>query len=220
MRLLQENINDVDYLIETDQSGKKSYYITGPFLQGDVKNKNGRIYPMNVLEKETARYIQEKVNMKSAWGQLNHPQLKKDESPGIDLEKVSHLITELNKDGTNYIGKAKLAETPCGCIARGLMDTGGRLGVSSRGMGSVMEKNGTKYVKEDLRLITAADIVADPSAPDAFVQGLYEEHEWVFENGVWKVQELEEAQKEIERTAKRQLAEKKSEIFQRFLESL
>ena len=161
-KLFTELIEDVQYITETKESGGKEWFIEGIFLQSEIKNRNGRIYPINILEKEVNRYVTESIQKNRAYGELGHPA-----GPSINLDRVSHLITELKRDGKNFIGKAKLTETPMGQIARGLLESGANLGVSSRAMGSLKEQNGIMVVQEDLRLSTAADIVADPSAPDA-----------------------------------------------------
>ena len=169
MKLISEQIQDVQYLSEEDEKGKKNYKIKGIFLQGDIKNRNGRIYPVEVLEKEVNRYSQEFINENRAYGELGHP-----EGPTVNLERVSHMVTSLKRDGKNFVGEAKIMSTPMGNIVSNIMDDGGKLAVSSRGMGSLQQKNGANYVNKDFYLATAADIVADPSAPQAFVQGIME----------------------------------------------
>ena len=180
MKLIREEIETVEVLTE-ESDGKKSYYITGPFLQGDIKNRNGRIYESNVLAKEVARYNEQFIKRNRALGELGHP-----DGPTVNLDSVSHNITELYQDGSNFIGKAKILNTPMGKIASGLLGDGVQLGVSSRGMGSLVQREGVNYVGEDFHLATAADIVADPSAPDAFVQGIMEGKEWIWDNGMLK----------------------------------
>lgn len=215
MKLICETIEDVKYITEKTESGKKNLYIEGIFMQGDIVNRNKRCYSTNVLEKEVARYTQSLVEKGRAFGELGHPN-----GPSINLDRVSHIITELRRDGNNFIGKARISDTPMGNIARGIMESGGQLGVSSRGMGSLKEnKNGIMEVQDDFYLATAADIVADPSAPDAFVQGIMEGVEWVWDNGILKAQKLEEAKKQIDNAvASRELTqEKKLEIFERML---
>lgn len=184
MRLIVEEIEDVQVLTET-VNGKKSFWIQGPFLQGDIKNRNGRIYESRILAKEVNRYNENYVNKGRAVGELGHP-----DGPTVNLDRVSHKITELNQNGSNFIGKAKILETPMGRIASALLNDGVTLGVSSRGMGSLVERNGAKFVGEDFMLATAADIVADPSAPDAFVQGIMESKEWIWDNGLLKEVEV------------------------------
>lgn len=180
MKLIREEIESVELLTE-EKDGKKTFYIKGPFLQGDIKNRNGRIYESRVLAKEVARYHENFISRGRALGELGHP-----DGPTINLDRVSHNITELYQDGSNFIGKAKILNTPMGKIASGLLGDGVTLGVSSRGMGSLVQREGANYVGEDFHLATAADIVADPSAPDAFVQGIMEGKEWVWDNGLLK----------------------------------
>ena len=196
MKLITETIDNVDFFTEAGDDGKESLYIEGVFLQAEQKNRNGRIYPLNILEKEVRRYNKEYIKENRAFGELGHP-----DGPTINLERVSHLITKLRKDGTNYLGKAKvLSSTPYGKIVEGLLSDGAKLGVSSRGMGSLEEMpDGTKMVKDDFLLSTAADIVADPSAPNAFVQGIMEGREWVWNNGILKESEIEEIEATIEK---------------------
>ena len=186
MKLISESIEDVDYLIEDDDSGKKNYKIKGPFLQAEIKNRNGRIYPMPILQKEVNRYNKEYIQKNRAFGELGHP-----DGPTVNLERVSHLITKLYPDGNNFIGEAKVMDTPYGKIVKNLIDEGAKLGVSSRGMGSLVRQRGAHVVKDDFYLATAADIVADPSAPNAFVEGIMEGKEWVWENGVVKEVDIE-----------------------------
>jgi hypothetical protein len=218
MKLICETIEDVKYITEKTESGKKNLYIEGIFMQGDIVNRNKRSYSTNILEKEVLRYSKALIEKGRAFGELGHPN-----GPAINLDRVSHIITELKRDGTNFIGKARIADTPMGDIARGIMESGGQLGVSSRGMGSLKEtKSGIMEVQDDFYLATAADIVADPSAPDAFVQGIMEGVEWVWDNGILKAQKLEEAKKQIDNAvASRELTqEKKLEIFERMLNVL
>ena len=214
MKLISEEIQDAEYLIE-DANGKKNYKIKGIFLQSDIKNRNGRIYPKDVMIKEVNRYTKEFVNKKRAFGELGHP-----DGPTVNLERVSHMITNLQQDGSNYIGEAKIMNTPYGKIVKGLIDEGAQLGVSSRGMGSLEQRNGANYVKSDFMLATAADIVADPSAPDAFVQGIMESKEWVWDNGRLVERDVDAWRKEIRSASRRKLEEKKLEIFENFLKNL
>lgn len=186
MLLLTEQINEYQYLTEDDGNGNKSLFIEGIFLQADIKNKNGRMYPKSVLQREVNRYIKESVNRRNAFGELNHPP-----TPTINLDRVSHMIVSLKEDGSNFIGKAKLLDTPMGNIARGIIEGGGQLAVSSRGVGSVKNFNGAMQVQEDFMLATAADIVSNPSAPDAYVQGILEGVEWFYENGKLKNRTIE-----------------------------
>ena len=179
-------------IIEQNEKGEKEYYIEGVFMQSEIKNRNGRVYPKDIMEKEVGRYRKEFIEKDRAFGELGHP-----EGPTINLDRVSHLITSLEEDGDNYIGRAKILSTPNGQIVRSLISDGAKLGVSSRGLGSLESKGDAQYVKGDFQLATAADIVADPSAPEAFVEGIYEGVEWVMENGILKAVELEAMQKQI-----------------------
>mgnify|MGYP003110243839 FL=1 len=214
MKLISEEIQDAEYLIE-DANGKKNYKIKGVFLQSDIKNRNGRVYPKEIMIKEVNRYNKEFVEKKRAFGELGHP-----DGPTVNLERVSHMITNLQQDGSNYIGEAKIMNTPYGKIVKGLIDEGAQLGVSSRGMGSLEQRNGANYVKSDFMLATAADIVADPSAPDAFVQGIMESKEWVWDNGRLVERDVDAWRKEIRSASRRKLEEKKLEIFGNFLKNL
>ena len=215
VKLISEEIQDVEYICEQKEDGKKNYKIKGIFMQADIKNRNGRVYPMDVLNKEVERYNKQYVNEKRAFGELGHP-----EGPTVNLDKVSHMITKLYPDGKNFIGEAKIMSTPMGEIVKTLMDEGAKLGVSSRGMGSLDQKNGANYVRNDFYLATAADIVADPSAPNAFVQGIMEGKEWVWNNGSLVEAELERQKRRInERVRKRQENENALE-FIRFLKKL
>lgn len=191
MKLIREEIESVQVLTE-EKNGTKSFYIQGPFLQGDIKNRNGRIYESRVLAKEVARYNENFIKRNRALGELGHP-----DGPTVNLDRVSHNITELYQEGSNFIGKAKILNTPMGKIASGLLGDGVQLGVSSRGMGSLVQREGVNYVGEDFHLATAADIVADPSAPDAFVQGIMEGKEWVYENGLLKEIDIEQVKQTI-----------------------
>ena len=218
MKLISEQwSDDVNYLIEEDpKTGKKHAFIEGVMLQTEVKNKNGRIYPKEIMQKEVARYNKEYVEQNRAYGELGHP-----EGPTINLERTSHLITSLKEDGKNFIGKAKILSTPMGEIVRSLLDDGARLGVSSRGMGSLKASNGgVQMVQSDFQLATAADIVADPSAPDAFVDGVMEGVEWVWDNGVIKAQKIEEYKKSILRARSHKLQEVKLQVYSDFLKNL
>ena len=214
MKLISEEIQDAEYLVE-DVGGKKNYKIKGVFLQSDIKNRNGRIYPKEIMMKEVNRYQKEFVNKKRAFGELGHP-----DGPTVNLERVSHMITDLKQEGSNFIGEAKIMNTPYGKIVKGLIDEGAQLGVSSRGMGSLEQRNGANYVKNDFMLATAADIVADPSAPDAFVQGIMESKEWVWDNGRLVERDVEAWRREIRSASTRKLEEKKLEIFENFLKNL
>ena len=184
-------------------------------MQADLKNRNGRVYHMETLNKEVSRYTKKFINEKRAFGELGHP-----DGPTVNLERVSHMITKLYPDGKNFMGEAKITNTPYGNIVKSLIDEGAKLGVSSRGMGSLENRSGANYVKSDFYLATAADIVADPSAPDAFVQGVMEGKEWVWDNGIIKEVEVNELRKEIERAKRHELAEKKAAVFNKFLKNL
>ena len=214
MKLISEEIQNAEYLVE-DNGGKKSYKIKGIFLQSDLKNRNGRVYPKEVLENEVERYNREFINKKRAFGELGHP-----DGPTVNLERVSHMITKLTPDGKNFIGEAKIMDTPYGKIVKGLIDEGAQLGVSSRGMGSIIQRNGANYVKDDFYLATAADIVADPSAPDAFVEGIMESKEWVWENGKLVERDIEAWKRQIREAKQRKLDEVKLKVFESFLGKL
>ena len=214
MKLITENIEDIQVLTE-ESEGKKNYYIEGIFLQGDLTNRNGRNYPVNILEREVTKYNENFVGTGRALGELGHP-----DGPTINLDRVSHKILSLKREGNNFIGKAKLLETPMGKIAKSLLDDGVKLGVSSRGLGSMTEKNGVNYVGEDFMLATAADIVADPSAPDAFVDGIMEGKEWVWENGILRESAVAAIKDEIDQASLINLQERKVKAFAAFLRSL
>ena len=207
MKLITETIEDIEVLTE-DTNGGKSYKIKGVFMQADIKNRNGRIYPVETLQKEVNRYTKEFINKKRAFGELGHP-----DGPTVNLERVSHMITSLKPEGKNFIGEAKVMDTPYGKIVKNLIDEGAQLGVSSRGMGSIQQSQGRNVVGKDFYLATAADIVADPSAPDAFV----ENKEWVWDNGILKSIEVEQYKEEIEKTKRKELAEVKANIFKDFI---
>ena len=217
MKLISESIEDIEYITEDDAEGKKNYRIRGVFLQAEVKNRNGRIYPMPVLEKEVSRYNKEYVQKNRAFGELGHP-----DGPTVNLERVSHMITKLHPDGKNFIGEAKIMDTPYGKIVKNLINEGAKLGVSSRGMGSLEPRRGAQVVKDDFYLATAADIVADPSAPNAFVEGIMEGKEWVWQNGAVKEMDIEAYRKELDWNYERVQAreEKNAEIFENFLSKL
>jgi hypothetical protein len=191
MKLITESIEDVQVLVE-ESNGKKSLYIEGVFLQGDIKNRNGRVYPFSVLEREVGRYNESYVAAGRALGELGHP-----DGPTVNLDRVSHKIVSLRAEGSNFIGKAQILSTPMGSIAKSLLESGVKLGVSSRGMGSIEERNGANYVRDDFMLATAADIVADPSAPDAFVNGIMEGKEWIWDNGILKESKVAKYQRYI-----------------------
>ena len=212
MKLITETIEDIEVLTEANANGGKSYKIKGVFMQADIKNRNGRVYPVQTLAKEVARYTKEFINKKRAFGELGHP-----DGPTVNLERVSHMITSLKPEGKNFIGEAKVMDTPYGKIVKNLIDEGAQLGVSSRGMGSIQQSQGRNVVGKDFYLATAADIVADPSAPDAFVEGIMENKEWVWDNGILKSIEVEQYKEEIERTRRKELAEVKANIFKDFI---
>jgi hypothetical protein len=214
MKLIVEHIEDIELLTE-ESDGKEYTYIQGVFLQGDVKNRNGRVYPMPVLQREVTNYNENFVQKSRALGELGHP-----DGPTINLDRVSHKIVELYQDGSNYIGKAKLLETPMGQIAKNLLREGVQLGVSSRGVGSLESKGGSNYVRDDFMLTTAADIVADPSAPDAFVDGIMEGKEWVWNNGAFKEADLQRVKEELDSVSRNQLEGKILEGFERLLDNL
>ena len=214
MKLISEEVQNAEYLVE-EVNGKKKYKIKGIFLQSDLKNRNGRVYPKDILENEVSRYNREFINKKRAFGELGHP-----DGPTVNLERVSHMITSLKPDGKNFIGEAKIMDTPYGKIVKGLIDEGAQLGVSSRGMGSIIQRNGANYVKDDFYLATAADIVADPSAPDAFVEGIMESREWVWENGKLVERDIEAWKRQIREAKQRKLDEIKLKVFESFLGKL
>ena len=216
MKLITEgNFEHVQILTE-ESDGKKNLYIEGVFLQSEIKNRNGRVYPLSVLEREVGRYNEEYVKSGRAVGELGHP-----DGPTINLHLISHKITSLRKEGNNFIGKAKILESmPQGALAKNLINEGVKLGVSSRGMGSLEEKNGANYVRDDFMLATAADIVADPSAPDAFVDGIMEGKEWVWDNGILKESAVAEIKQEIDEATLINLQERKISAFAAFLKSL
>ena len=216
MKLITETTEQVSFLTElNEETGKKSYFIEGPFLQADITNRNGRMYPKEIMQKEVLRYTKENIDKKRAYGELGHP-----DGPTINLDRVSHMIVGLKEDGNNFICKAKILDTPMGRIVRELIDEGANLGVSSRGLGSLKEKNGINEVQDDFMLATAADIVADPSAPDAYVQGIMEGKEWVFVDGIFQEKDIAEHKAVISKAKSRELAEAKLEVFERFLTKL
>ncbi len=214
MRLIAEEILQVEFLSE-EKNGKKSHFIEGVFLQSEIKNKNGRVYPQGVLAREVAKYDENHIQKGRALGELGHP-----EGPSINLDRVSHKIESLKESGNNFIGRAKILDTPMGNIAKNLIDEGVRLGVSSRGMGSLKEKDGVNFVADDFMLATAADIVADPSAPDAFVDGIMEGKEWVWDNGLLKESAVAQIKQEIDQATLINLQERKVSAFSKFLKSL
>ena len=213
MKLITEQTSEVKYLVEKKENGSNSMFIEGIFMQTEKENKNGRMYRKNIMEKALKDYwslIQEKRSL----GELGHPP-----NPQINLNNVSHLITNLKFEGNDVIGRAKILDTPMGKIAKNFIEEGVRLGVSSRGLGSLKEVNGINEVQDDFYLATV-DIVADPSAPEAFVQGIMESAEWIFENGIWKAVQIEQAQQTIKKASKRNLTEAKLEVFERLLRNI
>ena len=216
VKLMSEStLQDVEYITEQNEDGKKNYKIKGVFMQADIKNKNGRVYPMEILQKEVKRYNKEFINEKRAYGELGHP-----EGPTVTLERASHMITALYPDGKNFIGEAKVLSTPMGEIVKSLMDEGAKLGVSSRGMGSLEQKNGANYVRDDFYLATAADIVSDPSAPSAFVEGIMEGKEWVWTHGALLEADLVEMKERINTRIRKKQALEQNIEFAKFLKML
>jgi hypothetical protein len=216
MKLIKEVFDTTNIIVEERKGGKKEYFIEGVFLQSELKNRNGRMYPESVMDREVGRYITETVEKNRAYGELGHP-----DTPSINLDRVSHMIVSLRKEGTNYIGRAKIMETPMGNIARGLLDGGANLGVSSRALGSLkMNNEGVQIVQDDFMLSTAADIVADPSAPDAYVRGIMESKEWVFVDGKFVEKHIEETQRFIRKASSKNLQEAKILAFQSFLSKI
>ena len=214
MKLITETIENIKVFTE-ERGGKKNLYIEGVFLQAELKNRNGRMYPMETLSREVGSYNENYISKGRALGELGHP-----DSPTINLDRVSHKIVSLRTEGNNFIGKAQILETPMGKIAKSLLESGVTLGVSSRGIGSIEEKNGVNVVKDDFMLSTAADIVADPSAPDAFVQGIMEGKEWIWENGMLEERMLESYKRSIHNASANRLNEKKLQVFEDFLRNI
>ena len=213
MKLITEQLTSVQYLVEKKEDGTKNVFIEGIFMQAEKPNKNGRMYPKGIMEKEIARY-QDLISEKRSLGELGHPP-----NPQINLNQVSHLITGLRFEGNDIYGKAKILDTHMGKIAKNFLEEGVRLGVSSRGLGSLKERNGINEVQDDFHLATV-DIVADPSAPDAFVQGIMESAEWILDNGVWKPIQIEQAQQAIRKASKADLSTVKLQVFESFLRSI
>lgn len=215
MKLIREELTNTDFLVE-DDNGKKNYFIEGIFMQSNIKNRNGRRYPLDVMTNEVKRYDKENIKKNRAFGELGHP-----DGPTINLERVSHMITNLEMDGENVRGKAKIMDTPYGKIVKNLMDEGATLGVSSRGMGSLKQgRDGSSEVQGDFYLATAADIVADPSAPDAFVNGVMESKEWVWDNGIIKEVNINSYKKAIQNARMDDLEKTKLKVFENFLAKL
>jgi len=207
MKLISEEVVSADYITE-EVNGKKEYKIKGIFLQSNIKNRNGRVYPREIMVREVNRYTKEFINKNRAFGELGHP-----DGPTVNLERVCHMVKSLTPDGDNFVGEAKIMDTPYGKIVKGLIDEGAQLGVSSRGMGSIISRNGINFVKDDFYLATAADIVADPSAPDAFVEGIMESREWIWDSGVLKQVDIEAWKRQIQE-AKRTVLEEKTRHIQ------
>ena len=217
MKLITETFENLQFISESKADGKKNYYIEGIVLQSGIKNRNGRIYPEDVLDKEVARYTTEMINTGRALGELGHPA-----GPTINLDRVSHIFEKLTKDGTDYIGKSKLTETPMGNIARGLLESGAKFGSSSRGLGSLKESNGAMIVQSDFRMATAGDIVHDPSAPKAFVEGIMEGAEWIYDpiHDTWLEQKVEDIKNSIKKMTREQREAKMSHIFEMYMKNL
>jgi len=215
MKLITEMTEDVQFIIEDDnEGGAKSHYIEGIFMQAEKKNRNGRVYPIKILKNEVDRYNKDFVGKNRAMGELNHP-----EGPTVNLDRVSHIIKELTVDGNDVTGRAKILDTPMGKIAKNLIDEGAKLGVSSRGMGSLEEKKGVNYVKDDF-MLSAVDLVADPSAPGAFVNGIMEGREWIWDGKVLREKQIQEYKDIIERSSKRELEENMLKVFRNFMSSI
>jgi hypothetical protein len=217
MKLITEVVDDdcIEFITEQGANGQKNHYIKGIFMQAEQKNRNGRIYPKNVLDEQVKKYVENYVDQNRAFGELGHP-----DGPVVNLERVSHMIKELNEEGNNWVGKAKIMDTPYGKIVKNLIDEGAKLGVSSRGMGSLKNIKGTNVVQDDFYLATAADIVADPSAPEAFVQGVMESKDWIWDNGIIKERELEDYKRNINRVKRKELEEEKLKVFKSFISKL
>ncbi len=216
MKLISEVVDDsmVEFITE-EKNGSKSHYIQGVFMQAEQKNRNGRVYPKAILKEQVNKYIKEYVDQNRAFGELGHP-----DGPIVNLERVSHMIKELKEDGNNFMGKAKIMDTPYGKIVKNLIDEGAKLGVSSRGMGSLKNVGGTNIVQDDFYLATAADIVADPSAPEAFVEGIMEGKEWVWDNGVIREKAVQKLKDELVKAKQKQLEETKIRLFTKFMSKL
>jgi hypothetical protein len=217
MKLITELVEDenINFLVEEDDKGKKNYFIKGVFMQAEQKNRNGRIYPKGVLKEQVNKYVESYVNQSRAFGELGHP-----DGPVVNLERVSHMIKELKEEGNDWVGKAKILDTPYGKIVKNLIDEGAKLGVSSRGMGSLKQQQGANVVQKDFYLATAADIVADPSAPDAFVEGIMENKEFWYENGVWKTSEVEQFKTEMKNAKRNELEETALKLFKQYMSKL
>ena len=215
VKLFSEAVEDVEYITEEKEGGGKNYKIRGIFMQADIKNRNGRVYPMEILGEEVKKYNKNFIEQNRAFGELGHP-----DGPTVNLERVSHMITSLEPDGKNFIGEAKIMDTPMGKIVKNLMDEGAKLGVSSRGMGSLRQKGGANVVSDDFYLATAADIVADPSAPNAFVEGIMEGKEWVWNNGSLVEAHVADLKKRFDVKKHQRQVNLEALEFARFLEKL
>jgi len=215
MKLIKEEVLNVQYLVEEDGKGGKTHSIEGIFMQAEKQNRNGRVYPRHILSKEVDRYNKDYVMKNRAFGELGHP-----DSPTINLDRVSHMITSLRPEGNNFIGKAKILDTPNGKIVKSLLDGGASLGVSTRGVGSLKPANGFQLVQDDFHLATAADIVADPSAPDAFVQGIMENAEWILTNQGWKAMHQERARRMLREASSNDIEEVALKIFENYISKL
>ena len=215
MKLISEEVQNVQFITEAKKDGGKEYFIEGIFMQAEKKNRNGRVYPRGILDREADKYNANYIQKNRAFGELGHP-----DSPAINLDRVSHMITKLYPDGSNYIGRAKILDTPNGKIVKNLLDGGASLGVSTRGVGSLKPHNGYQLVQDDFHLATAADIVADPSAPDAFVQGIMESAEWVLTNQGWKAVDYEVAQKQLKEAKQNEIEEVALRLFKNYISKL
>jgi len=217
MLMITELTEEIEYITEAKEDGSKDHYIHGIFMQADKPNRNGRIYPLRIMEKAVQKYIESHIDQKRGYGELGHPS-----GPQINLDRVSHMVTELKRDGSNFIGKARLTDTPMGNIAKGLLKSGANLGVSSRGLGSLKERDGIMEVQDDFHLATAADIVADPSAPNAFVKGIMEGAEWVYDasSDSWYQEKLHESRKQMKRMRMDEMEQGKFGIYESFIKSL
>ena len=215
MKLIKEHTEQVNLIVEEKLGKGKEYFIEGVFLQSNLKNRNGRVYPKEIMSKEVNRYNEEYIKKNRAFGELGHP-----DSPTINLDRVCMMIKSLKEDGNNWVGKAKIMDTPYGKIVKNLIDEGAQLGVSSRGMGTLTQKNGVSMVGNDFMLATAADIVADPSAPNAIVEGVMESKEWIIVDGKFVEKDLREAQALIKKTSSKNLQEAKLKLFASFLEKI
>lgn len=214
MRLIKEVTETINYIAE-EKDGKRSLFIEGPFIQTEVVNRNGRKYLRETVAKEIERYTENYINKNRAFGELGHP-----DTPTINLDRVSHLTTSLRQEGNDWIGKAKILDTPMGTIVKNLLEGGAQVGVSSRGLGSIKTVNGVNIVQDDFHLATAADIVADPSAPNAFVQGIMEGKEWMMVNGIWTEVHYEEAKKQIQKASRKDIERVSLQIFENFIKKL